>query len=190
MKQIIFAVLFLPLGLFAQNKKTTVSGWRMITSTGLVAGESTTKPLFQLSGGIVIDRHFAGIGFGYETYRFNSIPVFANWQMDFGKKRTGFLYANGGYNFPGHNKEEAEFSKKSDRLKGGFYMDAGLGYRIRLGMFNRLLFSAGYSRKDVRNIKIYSFPCYTANCSDNININEFKYSLGRMVAKMSWELGY
>lgn len=188
MRYSIIALIFLPLGLFAQNKNTSTSGWRTITSVGLVAGESDTKPVFQLAGGIVRDRHFAGIGVGYESYRFNSFPVFANWQMDFGRKRTGFLYASGGYNFPGHYRGEDEFSKKTDRLKGGFYMDAGMGYRIRLGMFNRLSFSAGYTRKDVRNIKTYAYPCYTGNCPDNIN--EFKYSLGRMVAKMSWELGY
>jgi len=187
MRYIILA-LFFPISLFAQNKKAAVYGWRVITSAGLIAGESDTRPVFQLSGGIVRNRHFAGIGVGYEKYRFNSYPVFANWQMDFGKKRIGFLYASGGYNFLGHNKQENEFYKTGDRLKGGFYMDAGMGYRIRLGMFSRLSFSAGYTRKDVRHIKTFAYPCFTGDCPDNIN--EFKYSLGRMVAKMSWELGY
>ena len=185
---IILLVFFLPLSLFAQNKKASKPGWRVITSAGLMAGESDNKPAFQLSGGIVRDRYFAGIGIGYETYRFNSFPVFADWRVDFGKKRTGFLYANGGYNFPGHNKEESEFSKTADRLKGGFYMDAGIGYRICLGTFHRLAFSAGYSRKDIRHIKTFVYPCFTGDCPDDIH--EFKYSLGRMVAKMSWELGY
>lgn len=188
MRYTVIALFFLPVGLFAQGKKTAKSGWRMITSAGLIAGESDTKPVFQLSGGIVRNHHFAGIGIGYETYRFNSIPVFADWRMDFGKKRIGFLYAQGGYNFPGHHKKEIEFSKTSDRLKGGFYMDAGIGYRIRLGAFNRLSFSAGYTRKDIRHIKTFVYRCFTGDCPDNIN--EFKYSFGRMVAKMSWELGY
>ncbi len=188
MRYTIIALFFLPIGLFAQNKKAAKPGWRMITSAGLIAGESDTRPVFQLSGGIVRNRYFAGIGIGYETYRFNSFPVFANGQMDFGKKRVGFLYASGGYNFTGHNKEDNEFYKTTDRVKGGFYMDAGIGYRIRLGALNRLSFSAGYTRKDMRHIKTFVYPCFTGDCPENIN--EFKYSFGRMVAKMSWELGY
>jgi hypothetical protein len=188
MKYLVIACLLVPLGVLSQSKKTPATGWRMITSTGLIAGETDSRPVFQLSGGVVRNRHFAGVGIGYETYRFNSFPVFADWRMDFGKKRIGFLYCNAGYNIPGHHKEETEWSKSSDRVKGGFFMDAGIGYRIRLGTFNRLAFSAGYTRKDIRHIKTYVYPCITGDCPDNIN--EYKYSLGRMVAKMSWELGY
>ncbi len=188
MRYIILLFLFFPFVALSQSKKTSKSGWRVISSAGLIAGQTDNRPVFQLSGGLVKNRHFAGVGIGYETYRFNSFPVFADWRMDFGKKRIGFLYGNAGYNFPGHNKEENEFSKVSDRIKGGFFMDAGIGYRIRLGTFHCLSFSAGYTRKDIRHIKTYAYPCFTGNCPDNIN--EFKYSLGRMVAKMSWELGY
>lgn len=188
MRYIIIAFLFFPLVVSAQGKKSFKTGWRIITSAGLIAGETDNRPAFQLSGGVVRSRYFAGVGIGYETYRFNSFPVFADWRIDFGKKRLGFLYGNAGYNFPGSYNEETEFFKTSDRIKGGFFMDAGIGYRIRLGTFNRLLFSAGYTRKDIRHIKRYAYPCITGDCPDNIN--DFKYSLGRMVAKMSWELGY
>lgn len=188
MKRIGIALLFLPLGIFAQNKKISKPGWRMISSAGLVTGESNTKLSFQLAGGIVFDHHFVGIGIGYDMYQFNSFPVFADWRMNFGKKRIGFLYANGGYNFPGSYKEETEFSKAGDMLKGGFYMDAGIGYRLPLGSFNRLSFSAGYSRKNIRHIKTYVYPCITGDCPEDIH--EFRYGFGRIIAKMSWELGY
>lgn len=98
MRYIILA-LFFPISLFAQNKKTAVHGWRVITSAGLIAGESNTRPVFQLSGGMVRNRHFAGIGVGYETYRFNSYPVFANWQMDVGKNGSGFCMQAAGIIF-------------------------------------------------------------------------------------------
>lgn len=189
MKRIGIALLFfLPSLLFAQNKKASKPGWRMITSTGLIAGESDTKPLFLWSGGIVYHHHFAGIGFGYDMYRFSSFPVFADWRMSFGKKKIGFIYANGGYNFPGKYKEEDEFSKTKDRLRGGYYMDAGIGYRIPLGHFNRLSFSAGYSRKNISQLKTFVYPCLTGDCPEDIH--EYKYSFGRIIAKMSWELGY
>ena len=188
MKRVGIILLFLPLGLFAQNKKTSKPGWRMITATGLVTGESDTKPVFQLSGGIVYDRYFAGFGIGYDMYQFNSFPVFADWRMSFGKRKIGFIYTNGGYNIPGKYKEENDFSKTSDRLKGGFYIDAGIGYRIPLGALNRLSFSAGYSHKNIRQLKTFVYPCLTGECPENIH--EYKYSFGRIVARMSWELGY
>ena len=188
MRSIGIILLLLPFCLFAQNKKVSKQGWRMITTMGLVAGESNTKPVFQLSGGLVYKHHFGGIGVGYDMYGFNTFPLFADWRMAFGKKKTGFLYANAGYNFRGNYKEEEEFSKTADRLRGGFYMDAGIGYRLRLGSFNRLSFSAGYSRKDISHKKTFIYFCITGDCPPDIH--EYKYSYGRMIAKMSWELGY
>src|SRR5687768_7760535 len=187
MKRIILVLLFLPLGLLAQNKKDLKTGWRTVTTTGIVAGESDTRPMFQFSGGIVYKHQFAGIGIGYDMYQFNSFPVFADWRMSFGKRQIAFLYANSGYNFPGKYKEENEGFKTSDRLKGGFYMDAGIGYRLRLGNFNRLSFSAGYSRKHISRPKTFVYPCLTGDCPENIH--EYKYGFGRIIAKMSWELG-
>jgi len=187
MKRIGIILLFLPLGLIAQIKKSANTGWRTITSIGLVAGESNNKPIFQLSGGSVYGRYFTGIGVGYDMYHFNSIPLFADWRMSFGKRRIGFLYANGGYNFPGSYRGENEFSKTKDRLKGGFYMDAGMGYRIPLGGLHRLSFSAGYSRKNMSQLKSFVYPCLTGDCPEDIH--DYKYSFGRIIAKMSWELG-
>jgi hypothetical protein len=180
-------LLLLPFGLFAQNKTVSKPGWRMTTATGLVTGETNTRAVFQISGGLVYRHHFAGIGFGYDMYGFNSFPLFAGWNMDFGRKRIGFLYAHAGYSLPGHYKKDEEFSKTADRLRGGFYMDAGIGYRFHLGSFNHLSFSAGYSRKDLTHKETFTF-CTTGDCAPDIH--EYKYRYGRMIAKLSWELGY
>ncbi len=188
MKRSVIVLLFFPFYLFSQNKKATNPGWRMITSAGLVAGETNTKSVFQLSGGLVYDRHFVGIGVGYDSYQFNSFPVFADWRMSFGKKEIGFLYANGGYNLSGNHKEENEWAKTNDQLKGGLYVDAGIGYRLRLGTFNRLSFSAGYSRKNNRHIKTFLYRCSTGDCPEDIR--EYRYNFGRMIAKFSWELSH
>ncbi|MEO6220989.1 MAG: hypothetical protein ABIO81_11210 [Ginsengibacter sp.] len=187
MKQIGIILLFLPLGLLAQEKKTSKPGWRAITSIGSVAGESATKPVFQLSGGIVYGRYFTGIGAGYDMYKFNSFPVFVDWRMIFGKKRIGFFYANGGYNFPVNYREETEFAKTKDQLKAGFYMDAGMGCRIPLGGLHRLSFSAGYSRKNMGQLKTYVYTCITSPCPEDIH--DYKYTFDRIIAKISWELG-
>src|SRR5688500_4353200 len=106
-------------------------------------------------------------------YQFNSFTVIADWRMSFGKNQIGFIYANVGYNFHGKYKEENEFSKIEDWLKGGFYMDAGIGYRIPLGHFNRFSFSAGYSRKNISQLKSFVYPCFTGDCPEDIH--EFRY---------------
>ncbi|RYY14497.1 MAG: hypothetical protein EOO04_30115, partial [Chitinophagaceae bacterium] len=132
MRTLIIAILFSPLCAVAQKNQSR-HPWRVISAVGLLAGETDTKPTFQLSGGIVKKRHFIGAGIGYELYRFNSLPVFADWRMDFGKKKSAFLYGNAGYNFPTHQKKkEEEFLKVSESFRGGFFMDAGIGYKLRL----------------------------------------------------------
>ena len=187
MKQVGIILLFLPIGLLAQDEKTSKPGWLTITSMGVVSGESNNKFTFQLTGGLVYGRYFTGIGFGYDMYQFNSFPVFVDWRMGFGKKRTGFFYAAAGYNLPGKYRNENEFSKISDGLNAGFYMDAGVGYRIPVVGLHRLSFSAGYSRKNMGQVKIFRYDCVTSPCPDDIR--NYKYTFGRIIAKMSWELG-
>jgi hypothetical protein len=187
MKEIAIILFFLPLGLMAQNKKASKPGWRVIATTGLAAGESATKPIHQVSGGLVYGKYFGGIGFGYDSYQFNSFPLFADVRMNLGKKQRGFLYTNAGYNFRGKHNDDPEFSKTIDRLKGGFYMDAGLGLRLHFNSFSRLTFSAGYSLKNISHFKTFVYPCFTGDCPENIR--QFEYQYGRIIAKISWELG-
>ena len=181
------AVLF-PVMSFSQQS-TSKARVTSIASVGFAAGESTAKPLFQLSGGFNYGRFFSGIGIGMDQYRFNSFPLFADWRANFGKERLAFVYANGGYNFPGKNKSmNDEWFKTTDLFDGGFYMDAGLGYRIRLNSsLHRLLFSAGYSRKTISNKVGYTYQCFNPPCQENLYT--YKYELGRIVAKFSWEFG-
>lgn len=160
-----------------------------ITTVGFAAGESTAKPLFQLSGGVSIDRWFAGAGFGMDDYYFNSFPLFADWRMGFGKKRLLFVYADGGYTFPGKygGNNDFNFFKTTDRLLGGFYMDTGFGYRIRLNSLHRILLSAGYSQKNLTKKIGYTFPCGIEPCLEQVD--KYHYQLGRIVTKLSWEFG-
>lgn len=185
-KWLIIAVLCPILSFSQQN--TAKARLTSIAAVGLVAGESTAKPLFQISGGFSHGRYFSGIGIGMDQYFFNSIPLFADWRVSFGKTRLGFLYANGGYNFPGKIKSRNDWwGKTTDRYYGGFYMDAGIGYRIKLSnSLHRLLFSAGYSRKTMSNKVGYTYQCVPP-CPEDIYT--YKYELGRIVAKFSWEFG-
>lgn len=187
MKRFFIVLLLVPGFIFAQHTKKINGGWKTITSTGLAIGEANTKPVFQLSGGFTYRRYFTGIGIGYDTYEFNSIPVFADWRMSFGRRQIGFIYADGGYNFPGSYKRNNEFSKTSDRLRGGLYMDAGIGYRIPLGTLHRLSVSAGFSRKNIIQRKVFVYPCLTAPCPEDIH--DYDYNFNRILTRLSWEFG-
>jgi len=185
-KWLIIAVLF-PTLCFSQGGQSR-GKMTAIASVGFAAGESTAKPLFQLSTGFSFDRWFTGIGFGLDQYSFNTFPLFTDWRMNFGKKTLGFLYANGGYNFPGkyNGNDNFIFIKTTDKLLGGFYMDAGIGYRIRLNSLHRLLLSAGYSQKNVVSRITYAPQCLVPPCPHDVY--NYSYQLGRIVTKISWEI--
>jgi hypothetical protein len=182
----IIAALF-PVVSFSQESLSK-SRFNIIASVGVIAGESAAKPLFQLTPGISYDRWFAGIGIGLDQYKFNSIPLFADLRMHVGKARAVFLYANGGYNFSYNNKSDiVGFYKTTDRFYGGFYMDAGIGYRIKLSSSHRLLFSAGYSQKNLVNKVGFTNPGVDPPPPGQIYY--YHYHLGRIVTKLSWEFG-
>jgi hypothetical protein len=185
-KWLIIGMLF-PILSFSQDNSAKPR-FNTIASGGIIAGESVAKPLFQLSSGLSIDPWFVGVGVGLDYYNLTSIPLFADFRMNFGKKRFAFIYANTGYNFPVNNKTDEEWSKILDKYKGGFYIDAGLGYRIRINHTNHLSISAGYSRKDVTEEKVFQFPCGIVGPCYPTNTYEYHYSFGRIVAKLSWDL--
>jgi hypothetical protein len=160
-----------------------------MASVGMIGGESSVKPLFQLNGGITYGRYYSGIGIGFDPYRFNSVPVFADWRVNFGKSRMIFVYGNGGYNFPaGDPVNENEFFKTSDKMKGGLYIDAGMGYSVALGGWHKISFSAGYSQKNISRVKGYLYPCGPSPCNEEVV--RYSYSLGRIVTKLSWEMDW
>ncbi|MBL7741387.1 MAG: hypothetical protein JNK14_19335 [Chitinophagaceae bacterium] len=186
-KWLIIAVLF-PAISFSQGSASSKGELAAITSVGLAAGESIAKPLFQFSTGMNFRKWFAGVGAGADLYKFTSYPVFADLRMSFGKGLAGFVYANGGYNISdGANSHNNNFFKTTDKFTGGLYMDAGVGYRIKLGTMHQLLFSAGYSQKNLSNRVGYTYPCFVEPCPEEIY--DYRYKLGRIVAKLSWELG-
>ncbi len=189
MKKIISLILIFPLLLNAQdNKKSPQKRWAAIGSAGIVVGETGNNPVFQLTNGINYHRFFTGFGIGYDQYEFNSFPLFADLRVKLGERQNAFIYGLGGYNFPGRYKESTEFSKIGDRLNGGAYFDLGFGYRIPVGGRHRLLFSLGYSQKNLERSKIFVYPCITGNCPETIY--DLKYNFRRLTAKLSWELGY
>lgn len=186
-KWFFIAVLF-PVMSFSQDDKTRPH-FNTIVSVGYVAGEGTAKPLIQAESGLNYDRWFAGFGAGLDFYNFKSAPLFADTRVKLGKKRLLFLYVSGGYNFPfGNESIQPGFFKTFDRFYGGFYMDAGAGYDIRLNTLHHLLLSAGYSRKNIVNQVGYTYiPCSAQPCSEEMY--RYHYTMGRIIARLSWQIG-
>jgi hypothetical protein len=186
----LFVAALFPVLSFAQDK-SPVSSLNTVVSLGMAAGESAAKPLVQVASGLYYDRHYVGLGIGVDQYNFKSIPLFADWKLGVGKSRLAFLYLDGGYNFPYDNSSKhsngVDFFKTSDEFSGGLYVDAGLGYRIRLNSSDRLLISAGYSQKNISNSIGYTYPCWSPPCIEEIY--KYHYNLGRIMAKLSWEFG-
>lgn len=185
MRKIAMILLLLPVISFSQKQAAGKIKPHTVLSSGMIAGQTGVKPLFQLSGGIGHDRFFTGIGAGYDAYKFNTVPVFADWRINFGNKKVVFVYAHAGYNFPAGNQEEDEAFKISEQTKGGFYMDGGIGYRLP-GILHRFSFSAGYSQKNVVQKKTYSF-CGFVDC-DQFTYT-YRYNSGRIMIKAGWEFG-
>jgi len=185
-KWLIIAVLF-PAFSFCQSSRSSAN-LHTILSIGVVAGESTAKPLGQFSAGLTYNRFFTGVGVGLDHYRFKSIPLFADWRMNFGKTRSVFVFANGGYNFSyGNDELEQDLWSISSHFSGGLYFDAGFGYRLRLSSLHRLSLSAGYSQKNMVNEASYPVPCFNPPCSEEVY--RYHYNLGRITGKLSWEFG-
>lgn len=185
MKFIILMIVLLPLSAAAQQPGRKIKPG-IIAASGVVIGQ--TKPALpgQLSGGIRYGRYFTGLGMGYDGYRFATLPVFADWRMTLDEKQLVFIYAQPGYNFPVGYKKEEEFAKIADRLKGGFWFDAGLGYRVAAGRRHALALSAGYSLKYVVQEKTY-LVCPT--CGIQPSTDRYSYNYSRIVLKAGWEFG-
>lgn len=179
---------FLPLYSLCQTKKNCGCLQGLI-SAGVVGGQSAAKPLLQAGAGFGQDAYYAGLGMGFDHYFLRSIPVFAEGRYQLLKGTPVFVYGQLGYNIPYNNHNDIDMIPASvtNHYRGGFYMDAGVGYWLLLARKQRIGISAGYSRKDLSNRQVSSF-CVIAPCSQSAS--EFRYSLGRMLAKLSWSWGH
>ena len=181
-------ILFLPVSLTAQSKDCSCK-FQAIGSVGLAAGESPIKPFFQFSAGKTYKGLFFGGGTGLDFYRYKSVPLFADLRYSVGPGRSVFLYNQAGYNFPFDNKVQKPLTSSSFTpysYKGGFYWDAGLGYKFKLGNRSRLIASAGFSHKRINYILKYAYPCLLEPCPEDRTV--YQYNLGRIVAKLGWEI--
>ena len=180
-------VMFLPLFCFGQPKVKEKAGFHSIVGGGAMIGESRTKAFFQYSGGLQYGRYFTGIGIGYDAYRLNTIPVFADWRMNFGPRRVLFVYANVGANFAANIQKEEKTDYSRGYARPGLYTDGGFGYRFPLGHSQRIFLSVGHSFKRITDVHEFSYGSFRSNQA--VTTNAYRYNYSRIVVKTGWEFG-
>lgn len=145
-----------------------------INTAGFTAGHSGPYGVVQTINGINFENWFSGLGIGIDYYQNKSLPLFFDARRFIAKSNL-FLFADPGYNLP-LKKRPAEKVYYSDyyRLKGGFYGEGGIGYKIQLHGKAGLLFTWGYSYK-----KLVFKPggkCATSSCPLNYGTYEYQYT--------------
>lgn len=188
--QVLVLIMVIPFVACTQEKENSKSNhFYSLASAGYLFGESGVFPVAQISSGISFKNFKLGIGGGYDGYRYNSFPVFADLRVDFGKRKKFFGYLNSGYHFP---KGEETFDIWSypgtEKWEGGLYADAGLGFRFKLGEKHNLLLSSSYNYKKVRHIKTYIFPCLVPPCPGDVYT--YDYGLNYISTRLTWEINY
>ena len=130
---------------------------------------------------------FAGIGVGVDVYKRGTFPVFLDVRKDvFNARNTPFIYGEAGMHFP-DKKIVSESQWYESEYAGGFYSDAGIGYRVGKKGKSGFLASAGYSYKYVTRVLQYKGPCGFGGC-DNKMFSNYKYYLHRISIKIGWQL--
>lgn len=191
---LVLIVLMVSFNLKAQENKSTEAKkgcschFQSINQAGLLQGEQQTSALLQTINGINYKQWFAGIGAGLDYYRYRGIPLFVDVRRNiFNKSKTPFVYADAGMHFSWVSNQQKIWWGENNRTRfnNGLYTDIGLGYS--LGFKNKMAFlmSAGFSHKQVSEIKHTQIWCLIPPCPDNIET--YKYGLNRLAVKLGFQ---
>jgi hypothetical protein len=190
MKKWLVIVMFLPFLSFSQQKDPGKAVFHSIVSGGAMLGETRTKAFFQYSLGVNFYNFYAGLGVGYDAYRYNTIPVFADARYSFlGRRKVMFVYGNLGVGIPGNYKKETFSEFERDRTRPGLYTDVGIGYKFLLRRTNNFFVSVGHSIKQWVNVKDYEYPCGFLPCNQDPYDFTYRSNFYRMSFKAGWEFG-
>ncbi|MGG9961117.1 hypothetical protein [Ferruginibacter sp. SUN106] len=158
---VIVALVLFSVNVLAQKKNTIV--FNSYNAIGFVAGKSPVALVAQTENGIKIKSWFIGAGIGIDNYYKKTIPLFGAVKKEFVLKSNSlFLYANIGGNIIAADKEiKKTFSTIS--TTGGFYLDAGVGYKIKITKGSSIFFTLGNSLKNMKETETSTdsgFPYY------------------------------
>ncbi len=192
-RYILFSFLVLAIAAQSQAQQATAKKWQFhsINQLGLLEGEAGSAFQVQTVNGFQRGSWFGGIGLGIDNYRFRTIPLFADIRKEFGKSANRFfIYGDGGIHFAWlTDNQKSKIVMAGDPVSNGFYLDAGAGYKIRMGAKSALLLNLGYSYKYLSEQappQLYFVPAiYIMNTPTSGDT--YNYHLNRISLKVGWE---
>lgn len=152
-----------------------------ITSGGIAVGEIGTFLIVQTVNGVQYKKWFAGIGAGYDSYYYKTIPLFLDAKRFINKQNNIFVYGDGGYNISWKNKPKEISRYSSYNFSGGFYGDIGIGYKAKFIKKTFILITTGYSYKRLYNKVEIVYPCLVGPCPENMY--DYTYNFRRIIFK-------
>jgi hypothetical protein len=154
MKQKIFLAVSLLLMMNVLGQQKSKIKFHSINNAGVIVGGSDEALQLQTINGIKYKTYSAGIGIGLDDYYRKTIPLFLDLRKNLKDKKTSFfIYGDIGINFP-WKKDDAENTWWSKgQFSKGLFFDAGLGYSLKICNWTSLLFSLGYSDKQLNEEK-------------------------------------
>ena len=149
-------------------------------AVGLVAGKLPLDFTAQTENGIEFKNWFVGAGFGFDNYYRATFSLFGAIKKTFPVKHNSlFLYANAGKNLIAKDRS-INNSFSTSYTKGGFYGDAGAGYKIKTTKKTAVFFCVGNSFKNIREIEETHGPFGMPGVYDG----------QRKFARVSFKLGF
>ncbi len=190
MKQIFtvtLSFLLIQMRSMAQDSLHQRPAFHVISSLGVANGSKGMAYLLQAVPGILFHNSFAGVGIGIDDYKMRSVPLFLDFRQEFGRRsRNLFVYADAGCNFDWlteKDKTEEDQWYGNLNFRGGIYYDAGLGYNIHFSRKDVMLFSIGYSVKEM-HAKGSAWNCTSNGCS--MTPTTLNYHMPRLALKAGW----
>jgi hypothetical protein len=152
-----------------------------INMGGVITGKSKSTITLQTINGISSKKLFAGIGVGLDYYTYKSVPLFIDLRTLIGRTNF-FIFADPGYNFPFKNTPDSKnIYFDTYHFYGGFYSEAGFGYKLRVVKNRYVLFSSGYSYKKINDKVSTVNECFAAPCP--MNYSTYTYQFQRLIFK-------
>lgn len=185
MKKISLTFLFFLFVLSLLKAQEVKPHFNSINSIGLAGGQSDPQLIFQSVNGLKFSNWYLGIGVGIDNYKYKTLPLFLDVRRYLGKKKSGFVYGDVGYNFPLKNTPGPEISYyTSYKFVGGSYADMGIGYQFLLTKKSSIAFTLGYSYKDLKTEVETAYICLVGPCP--VDYSTYKFSYNRVMMKVGW----
>lgn len=148
--------------------------FQSIISGGVVIGQQGFGGVVDAAGGLGNQHFFAGVGIGYDSYGYHSLPLYVSTRYYPEFIPHGFGFGKLGYNVGLRNKVDWQLGSFEEQdFSGGLYAGAGLGFSEKISKNTSMFFSVGYSLKKMK--VTLSNPSTCENCSSNSNIYHHEY---------------